>query len=104
MVYWLHVCPLNGSLSVEKIDVKSEFASVIKVYRTGNIVSVDIDGKVIINARTVFATGLPGPIATTWANDLLGHNYRVYANGDILCTSDLTEDGYVNLHFTYIAK
>lgn len=89
--------------TVTRINVNSDFASAIMVYRTGNVVSVDIDGKIIANARTIFATGLPPTLTNVWIKDLAGRDYRLYPNGSILCTFDLTADSYVNLHFMYIS-
>lgn len=95
---------LNSNMvTITYINITSDFASAFMVCQIGKIVSVDIDGTIIANARTIIATGLPRPVATTWIADLIGRHFRVYLNGDISCANELTEGSYVNLHFTYIS-
>ena len=91
---------INSNLAAQKIEIESEFSSVIKVYRTGNVVSVDIDGNINAAKNVVFARNLPVAIIAPWVSDIMGRNYCVYYPGDISCTEDL--NGWVNLHFTYL--
>lgn len=93
----------SNMVTITYINITSDFASAFMVCQIGKIVSVDIDGTIIANARTIIATGLPRPVATTWIADLIGRHFRVYLNGDISCANELTEGSYVNLHFTYIS-
>lgn len=103
-LYFCPNCPLNSNMvTITYINITSDFASAFMVCQIGKIVSVDIDGTIIANARTIIATGLPRPVATTWIADLIGRHFRVYLNGDISCANELTEGSYVNLHFTYIS-
>lgn len=92
---------LNSNMACKKIEVESNFASEIKVWRIGNVVSVDIDGYIIAPVNTIFATGFPIPIFVIWVQDLAGHHFRLY-NGNLKCNMELNGKEYTNLHFTYL--
>ncbi len=92
---------INSNMACKKIEVESNFASEIKVWRIGNVVSVDIDGYIIAPVNTIFATGFPIPIFVIWVQDLAGHHFRLY-NGNLKCNMELNGKEYTNLHFTYL--
>ena len=92
---------INSNMACKKIEVESNFASEIKVWRIGNVVSVDIDGYIIAPVNTIFATGFPIPIFVIWVQDLAGHHFRLY-NGNLKCNMELDGKEYTNLHFTYL--
>lgn len=92
---------LNSNMAGKKIEVESNFASEIKVWRIGNVVSVDIDGYITAPVNTIFATGFPIPIFVIWVQDLAGHHFRLY-NGNLKCNMELNGKEYTNLHFTYL--
>ncbi len=100
-LYFCPNCPLNSNMACKKIEVESNFASEIKVWRIGNVVSVDIDGYIIAPVNTIFATGFPIPIFVIWVQDLAGHHFRLY-NGNLKCNMELNGKEYTNLHFTYL--
>lgn len=102
MVYGLQVCPLNSNLITKEIEIESEFASVIKVWQTGKVVSVDIDGNIKSAKNVVFARNFPEVVKSPWVQDLSGRSYCVYYPGSISCAEDL--NGWVNLHFTYLTN
>lgn len=92
---------INSNMAGKKIEVESNFASEIKVWRIGNVVSVDIDGYITAPVNTIFATGFPIPIFVIWTQDLAGHHFRLY-NGNLKCNMELNGKEYTNLHFTYL--
>ena len=95
------ISQINSNMAGKKIEVESNFASEIKVWRIGNVVSVDIDGYIIAPVNTIFATGFPIPIFVIWVQDLAGHHFRLY-NGNLKCNMELNGKEYTNLHFTYL--
>lgn len=91
-------------MTPKKIEVESEFASVIQVYLVGNIVSVDIDGVIAVEDGGWFASGLPVPVRTIWEKDLQGNSYTVSTSGRLGVSRNTSVNGWANLHFAYIAK
>ena len=99
--YKSQIDQIYSNMAGKKIEVESNFASEIKVWRIGNVVSVDIDGYIIAPVNTIFATGFPIPIFVIWVQDLAGHHFRLY-NGNLKCNMELNGKEYTNLHFTYL--
>lgn len=93
---------IYSNLTTRKIEIESEFASVIEVWQTGNVVSVDIDGNIKSAKNIIFARNFPMAIRPPWVQDIAGRSYCIYYPGSISCIEEL--NGWVNLHFTYLTN
>ena len=71
---------IKNDLTVKSIPLSGDYASVVKAYRSGNIVSVDIDG-VIRTDEGIIASGLPSPVFIPRQNDLANISIEVNNNG-----------------------
>lgn len=93
---------IYSNIQSRKIEIESEFAAIIEVWQTGNVVSVDIDGNINATKNIIFAQNFPKTVKNPWVQDTMGRLYCIYYPGSISCTEDL--NGWVNLHFTYLTK
>lgn len=91
------ISQIYSNLSNKNINIASEFASVIHVYKVANVVSVDIDGNIRADSSAWFASGLPRPVATVWANSI-----TVSLSGNLGLAAGVVINGWVNAHIVYM--
>lgn len=86
----------------EKVNITSSY-SCIRVYRYGNVVSIDIDGYIQEGTGNI-ATNLPGAVALAYMRGLSTTEYlRVDGNGTLLINGHAAGQ-WVNFHGTYITS
>lgn len=93
----------QDTLITQSVNITNLTNASMKVYRYGNVVSIDIDGYVQ-QSDDVIARGLPKPVYLTYMralniNEFLFVNY----NGELKISADHISGEWVNFHGVYIS-
>lgn len=96
------ISEMKNKLTTNQVSITSNYGH-IKVYRYGNVVSVDIDGNVQ-ETSGIIASGLPKPMAPVWLQTLTnGELINVDTAGQMRIFYHIAGN-WVNFHGTYISN
>ncbi len=93
----------QDTLTTKSVNITNLTNAQMKVYRYGNVVSIDIDGYVQ-QSGDVIARGLPIPVYLAYMRGLNINEYLfVNYNGELRISADHTSGLWVNFHGVYIS-
>lgn len=96
------ISEMKNKLTTNQVSITSNYGH-IRVYKYGNVVSVDIDGN-IQESNGVIATGLPSAVYLSYMRGLSIDEYLCIKPNGNLEISGHTAGQWVNFHGTYISN